>query len=51
MNRLLKLRNQGRSVWLDYMSRSLIESDGLGSMIESDGLRGFTSDPQSNGCP
>ena len=45
MNPLLELRNQGQSVWLDYMSRSLIEGGRLGSMIESDGLRGVTSNP------
>lgn len=45
MNALLELRNQGQSIWLDYISRGLIASGGLGSMIENDGLRGVTSNP------
>ena len=45
MNPLLELRNQGQSVWLDYISRGLIASCGLRSMIEKDGLSGVTSNP------
>lgn len=45
MNPLLGLRNQGQSIWLDYISRSLIVSGKLRSMIENDGLRGVTSNP------
>ena len=45
MNPLLELRNQGQSIWLDYISRGLIASGGLGSLIENDGLRGVTSNP------
>ena len=45
MNPLLELRNQGQSIWLDYISRGLIVSGGLGSLIENDGLRGVTSNP------
>jgi len=45
MNPLLELRNQGQSVWLDYISRGLIAGGGLHSMIEDDGLRGVTSNP------
>ena len=36
MNPLLELRNQGQSIWLDYISRGLIASGGLRSMIEND---------------
>jgi hypothetical protein len=36
------LRGQGQSIWLDYISRGLIASGGLRSMIENDGLRGVT---------
>jgi transaldolase len=42
---LLELRNQGQSIWLDYISRGLIASGGLRSLIEMDGLRGVTSNP------
>jgi transaldolase len=45
MNTLLDLRNQGQSIWLDYISRDLIANGGLRSMIEKDGLRGVTSNP------
>ncbi len=45
MNPLLELRNQGQSIWLDYISRGLIASGGLRSLIENDGLRGVTSNP------
>lgn len=45
MNALSELRNQGQSVWLDDISRGLIATGGLRSMIENDGLRGVTSNP------
>lgn len=45
MNPLLELRNQGQSIWLDYISRGLIASGSLASLIENDGLRGVTSNP------
>lgn len=45
MNPLLALRNQGQSIWLDDISRSLISRGGLRSLIENDGLRGVTSNP------
>lgn len=46
MNPLMQLKQQGQSVWLDYIRRSLIESGELEQMIEDDGLRGVTSNPQ-----
>lgn len=45
MNSLIELRNQGQSIWLDYISRHLIASGSLRSMIEKDGLHGVTSNP------
>jgi len=45
MTPLLELRSQGQSIWLDYISRGLITSGGLRSLIETDGLRGVTSNP------
>jgi transaldolase len=45
MNPLLGLRNQGQSIWLDYISRDLIASGSLRSLVEKGGLRGVTSNP------
>ena len=45
MNRLRELERFGVSVWLDSISRALIESGELARLIEADGLRGVTSNP------
>lgn len=39
-----QLSKYGQSIWLDYISRSLIDSGKLNKFIE-DGLRGMTSNP------
>ncbi len=44
-NPLLQLEAFGQSIWLDYISRELIESGKLKNMIEEDGLSGMTSNP------
>jgi len=44
-NRLRDLREQGQSIWLDYIRRVLITSGGLKRLIEEDGLAGVTSNP------
>lgn len=41
---LQKLADYGQSIWLDYISRSLLTSGKLKRLIE-DGLRGMTSNP------
>ena len=41
---LLKLKESGQSIWIDYISRSLIEHGALQNMIDS-GLLGMTSNP------
>ncbi|MCC6642111.1 MAG: transaldolase [Deltaproteobacteria bacterium] len=43
-NPLLRLRDLGQSIWLDYIRRDLFDGD-LDRMIESDGLAGMTSNP------
>ncbi len=43
-NAIRKLNESGQSVWLDYISRSLLETGKLNSMID-EGLRGMTSNP------
>jgi len=45
MNPLKELNEQGQSIWLDYIRRSLITSGDLGRLIEEDGVRGMTSNP------
>lgn len=44
-NPLLRLREYGQSVWLDLLSRKLIQSGQLQQLIDSDGLSGVTSNP------
>ena len=44
-NPLLKINNYGQSIWMDNLSRSLIESGELEKQIENYGLRGITSNP------
>ena len=44
-NPLLEINNYGQSVWMDNLSRSLIESGELEKQIENYGLKGITSNP------
>jgi transaldolase len=44
-NALIGLNEIGQSVWLDNLSRSLINSGELKRLIDEDGLRGITSNP------
>ena len=44
-NPLLEINNYGQSIWMDNLSRSLIESGELEKQIENYGLRGITSNP------
>jgi len=44
-NPLKELLENGQSVWLDYIRRSLITSGELQRLIDEDGLRGVTSNP------
>ena len=44
-NPLLELQQQGQSVWLDFIRRSLITSGELQRLIDQDGLCGMTSNP------
>ncbi|HZJ54533.1 MAG TPA: transaldolase [Myxococcaceae bacterium] len=45
MNPLRALGEQGQSVWLDYMRRSLVTTGELQRLIDNDGLKGLTSNP------
>ena len=43
--RLAALTAAGTSVWLDMLSRGLIDSGELARMVEQESLRGVTSNP------
>ena len=45
MNRLRALADMGQSVWLDFLSREIIENGELKRLIEADGIAGITSNP------
>jgi transaldolase len=44
-NPLLKLKDFGQSLWMDYIQRSMLTSGELKRYIEADGLSGVTSNP------
>src|SRR6056297_2691036 len=41
----LQLREEGQSLWLDYIRRRLLTGGELQRLIDEDGLRGLTSNP------
>ncbi|MGH6675483.1 MAG: bifunctional transaldolase/phosoglucose isomerase, partial [Xanthobacteraceae bacterium] len=45
MNRLQALAEKGQAVWLDFLSREIIENGHLKRLIDEDGLAGITSNP------
>ena len=44
-SRLAQLANYGQSVWLDFISRELVQSGRLAEMIRDDNVTGLTSNP------
>lgn len=44
-NHLLEIKDYGQSIWMDNLTRDLIESGELKRMIEERGIRGITSNP------
>ena len=44
-SRLQRLSEHGQSVWIDYLSRDLLESGELARLIEEDAVVGVTSNP------
>jgi transaldolase len=44
-SRLHELSARGQSVWIDYLSRDLLETGGLKRMMEEDAVVGVTSNP------
>ena len=45
MNPLRELLNQGQSVWLDFIQRSLLHTGELKRLVDEEGVRGVTSNP------
>lgn len=44
-NPLLRLESLGQSIWLDFLSRGMLVSGELVSLIQEDGVTGITSNP------
>ena len=44
-SRLHKLSDLGQSVWIDYLSRHLLQSGKLARLMEEDAVVGVTSNP------
>ncbi|MBD2020433.1 transaldolase [Leptolyngbya sp. FACHB-36] len=44
-NHLLEIKQFGQSIWMDNLTRDLIQSGDLKNLIETRGLRGLTSNP------
>jgi len=44
-NHLLELHEHGQSVWMDNLSRDIIQSGQLAEMVKNQGIRGITSNP------
>jgi transaldolase len=45
VNHLLEIKEYGQSIWMDNLTRDLIQSGELKRLIETRGLRGITSNP------
>jgi transaldolase len=44
-NHLLEIKNYGQSIWMDILTRDLIQSGDLKDMVENQGICGITSNP------
>ena len=45
VNHLLEIKDFGQSIWMDNLSRDIIQSGELQTMIQKQGIRGITSNP------
>ena len=45
INHLLEIKNYGQSIWMDNLTRDLIQSGELKEMVENQGICGITSNP------
>lgn len=44
-NHLLEIKDYGQSIWMDNLTRDLIQSGDLKDLVENQGIRGITSNP------
>jgi transaldolase len=44
-NHLLEIKNYGQSIWMDNLTRDLIQSGDLKKLVENQGICGITSNP------
>jgi transaldolase len=49
MSRLGQLSELGQSVWIDYLSRELLDSGALARAVRDDSVAGVTSNPFCTG--
>ena len=47
MNPLIKLKERGQSVWLDFLSCEIIDNGHLERLIKEDGIAGITANPST----
>ena len=45
MSKLSEIKAYGQSIWLDNLSRTLIQDGELARLIKEDGISGITSNP------
>lgn len=45
VNHLLEIKNFGQSIWMDNLTRDLIQSGELKDLVENQGISGITSNP------
>jgi transaldolase len=44
-NKIMKIKDLGQSIWLDFFDRGIMDSGKLKMLIEEDGISGVTSNP------
>ncbi len=44
-NKIMKIKDLGQSIWLDFFDREIMDSGKLKMLIEEDGISGVTSNP------
>ncbi|MEA5579209.1 transaldolase [Anabaena sp. UHCC 0451] len=44
-NHLLEIKNHGQSIWMDNLSRDIIQSGELQNLVQNQGISGITSNP------
>ncbi|MBF2063905.1 MAG: transaldolase [Calothrix sp. C42_A2020_038] len=44
-NQLLEIKNYGQSIWMDNLTRDIVQSGELKNLVENQGISGITSNP------